>query len=257
MSYLEPILGPSIKVCREKITPELEALAREVPTSKDELELSENTERKAKLRTLESLSPPTMGKIERFMSKIRGTEDIVPYPGNVKLNNFAKVDDTVYRGAMPESGAEFQKLKEVYGVKHIIDLRGFETTKPKYIEDFGKGWAKFHGIEYHHMSMSSHKAPTEKELTDIFNIIEKAKAKGEKVYIHCKHGIDRTGAVAAAYEAKLGRPQNGIYEHFRKHGYNFIHRLTRPVQRDFVQGADLQKRVNAAEAHLPGKKPCE
>jgi len=196
---------------------------------------------------LKNLKPPKLGRWESLLASLRGTEDQIKYPGNIQLQNFARVDDTVYRGAMPDSGKQFEKLKNAYNVRVIIDLRGAETTKDKYI-DFERGWAEHHNIQYVRIPMNSHRPPSQEELKQFFQAIEDAKAAGGSAYVHCKHGIDRTGSMIAAYETKLGRSPQQIYKNMKRYGYNWLHQLSRPAQRDFVNGSDLSARVAAAEA---------
>jgi hypothetical protein len=229
--------------------------------SRDSLTLMKNQARNAKYARLKALKPPKMGLIERVMSKVRefkswlkGTGDTLPYANKVRLKNFGQVDKGpagqvgIYRGAMPMSGKEYEKLANAYDVKHIIDLRGFETTSAEHINGFGRGWAGFHGIRYHHIPMSSAKEPSTDDLAQVFKVIDEAGQNGEGVYIHCKHGIDRTGSVFAAIEEKLGMGKSAPerIKQMRNYGYNAWHQHSKPAQAAFVTGDDFSDKVRAA-----------
>jgi protein tyrosine phosphatase (PTP) superfamily phosphohydrolase (DUF442 family) len=192
------------------------------------------------------MPPPKMSKLGHWIALLRGTEDRKDHPGASKLDNFAQVDGTVFRGAMPVSAGQIEKLRHAYNVRTIIDLRRTEVTPPQFTE-FERSWANHHGIRYVPIPMNSHYPPTEKEIAKLFQAIEETNGN---VYIHCKMGIDRTGAMVAAYETKLGHPQREVYARMKKHGYNLLHVISRPAQRNFVNGPELAKRVAAAAALL-------
>ena len=106
------------------------------------------------------------------------------------IKNFDKVDAHVYRGAQPtEEG--FQYLAKL-GVKTIIDLR--ENDDRSQAEERMVSTA---GMTYVNVPMTGLTAPTEAEITRILALLED-KTSGP-VFVHCKRGADRTGAVIAAY----------------------------------------------------------
>lgn len=209
------------------------------PQSSDALKLSQ-------LEALNRLKGPSIRGLDSFFDLFRRTGDTIAYPGNIRLENFARVDDTVYRGIMPTSGPHFEKLKTAYHVNTLIDLRGEETTAPKYI-NFEKAWAKYYGIRHVHIPMSSHRPPTIPEIARFFQAIEDAKASGGQVYVHCKHGIDRSGVMVAAYETKLGLSGKTVYSHMTQNGYNILHQLSRPAMKAFVKSPHLRTIVAEAE----------
>ena len=106
------------------------------------------------------------------------------------IENFRQVDEHVYRGAQPsEEGLRYLAKT---GVKTIIDLR----------EADGRGRAeeamvKAVGMTYVNVPMTGLTPPTEREMTQILTILED-QAQGP-VFVHCKRGADRTGAVIGAY----------------------------------------------------------
>lgn len=190
---------------------------------------------------LQNLKPPKRTFFNRMMAYISLKSD------DAMLGNFHAVDDHVLRGAMPESAEAFTHLRKKHNVQTIIDLRGAETTKPQYIQ-YEMGHARNNGIRYVSMPMNSHVAPTQAELQTFMKAIEETRQSGGKVYIHCKHGIDRTGSMVAAYEVAGGKAQEVAFNNMRKYGYNLQHEWSRPDQKAFVLGENLPQTMKTAQA---------
>jgi tyrosine-protein phosphatase SIW14 len=106
------------------------------------------------------------------------------------INNFYQVDQHVYRGAQP-SDKGFQYLAQI-GVKTVIDLR--EADERSSAEENVVTAA---GMKYVNVPMTGLTPPTEAEISKILGLLEDG-ATGP-VFVHCKRGADRTGAVIAAY----------------------------------------------------------
>jgi tyrosine-protein phosphatase SIW14 len=106
------------------------------------------------------------------------------------INNFHQVDEHVYRGAQPTDEG-FRSLAKM-GVKTILDLREDDarTLGEKRAVDAA-------GMRYVNVPMTGLTPPTEAEITEILALLEND-ASGP-VFVHCKRGADRTGAVIAAY----------------------------------------------------------
>jgi tyrosine-protein phosphatase SIW14 len=106
------------------------------------------------------------------------------------IENFHQVDEHVYRGAQPTQQG-FGYLARI-GVKTVIDLR--EADDRSRAEESAVRSA---GIKYVNVPMTGLTPPTEAEITRILAILEDA--SDGPVFVHCKRGADRTGAVIAAY----------------------------------------------------------
>ncbi len=106
------------------------------------------------------------------------------------IKNFHQVDEHVYRGAQPTDEG-FKYLANI-GVETVIDLREADersTAEQKVVTAAG--------MKYVNVPMTGLTPPSEAEITRILGILE-ADSKGA-VFVHCKRGADRTGAVIASY----------------------------------------------------------
>jgi len=106
------------------------------------------------------------------------------------IKNFEQVGSRVFRGAQPtEKG--FGYLAKT-GVKTIIDLREADdrsTAEGKIVTALG--------MTYVNVPMTGLTPPSNAEILRIFAVLEDTNPGS--VFVHCKRGADRTGAVIAAY----------------------------------------------------------
>lgn len=104
-----------------------------------------------------------------------------------RLENVGKLAATVTRGAQP-TDMGFETLKK-RGYDAVLNLRSeLEWEKP-IVERLG--------MKYHHIALPGLGAPTIPQGLDFLSFVTDS-ANG-KVYFHCEHGADRTGAMAAIY----------------------------------------------------------
>lgn len=109
------------------------------------------------------------------------------------LEHFYKVDDHLYRGAQPtEEG--FNSLAKM-GVKTVIDLR--EATERS---DWEERLVKNAGMRYISVPIAGLAAPTADQMRRMLRVINDPAAG--PVFVHCKRGKDRTGAVVACYRVE-------------------------------------------------------
>jgi tyrosine-protein phosphatase SIW14 len=106
------------------------------------------------------------------------------------IKNFHQLNEQVYRGAQPTDEG-LQYLAKI-GVKTVIDLR--EADERAQAEESVVTAA---GMKYINVPMTGLTPPTQSEITRILEILEDETAGA--VFVHCKQGVDRTGAVIAAY----------------------------------------------------------
>ncbi len=115
------------------------------------------------------------------------------------IKNFHQVNEHVYRGGQPteEGFAALSKL----GVKTVIDLR--ETDERAKWEEAA---VTASGMKYVNVPMTGLIPPSDAEITKILGLLEDESAG--PVFVHCKRGADRTGAVIAAYRIDHDRWEN-------------------------------------------------
>jgi tyrosine-protein phosphatase SIW14 len=106
------------------------------------------------------------------------------------IENFHQVDDHVFRGAQP-SEEGFRYLAKL-GVKTVVDLRESDARARKEEQEVTAA-----GMKYVNVPMTGLTPPTQAEIAAILGILENEKEGA--VFVHCKRGADRTGAVIASY----------------------------------------------------------
>jgi tyrosine-protein phosphatase SIW14 len=104
------------------------------------------------------------------------------------IKNFGKVNDGYFRGSQPRE----QQMRELraMGVKTVIDLRRDK-------EPLAAEWASKAGLRYVNIPMRASKAATDEQAAYFLSLVNDP-ANGP-VYVHCKGGKHRTGALTAAY----------------------------------------------------------
>lgn len=105
--------------------------------------------------------------------------------------NFYKVDNQVYRGAQPtvEGFVNLAKL----GVKTVIDLRELGEHSQAGEEAI----VKAQGMQYLSIPLKKMGTPAAETMSRILGLLNDSSAG--PVFVHCKRGADRTGAVIACY----------------------------------------------------------
>lgn len=107
---------------------------------------------------------------------------------SVGIKNFGRVNENFYRGAQPDAEG-FAELKKL-GVKTVIDLR--DDRKRQAPE-----WAREAGMEYVNLPLRASRPATEAETEEFLRLVNDP--ANWPVYVHCKGGRHRTGALTAVY----------------------------------------------------------
>jgi protein tyrosine/serine phosphatase len=158
-----------------------------------------------------------------------------------ELPNFHRVDDHVFRGGQPGPGG-IPRLKEL-GIRTIVNLR----HEPDVVASEAAE-AEAAGIRYVNFPIVGLNRPTDEQVDRILGLIEDP-ANGP-VFVHCKRGSDRTGAIVACYRVARAQwtAENAIREAFQ-YGMLRIEYAKRAFVREFY--AKLQRTgasLNAAAA---------
>jgi protein tyrosine/serine phosphatase len=115
-------------------------------------------------------------------------------PG-VGLEYFAKVGPELFRGGIP-AAADLVTLKKKYGIKTDINLIGFGKADQKALVEEERQAAAKAGIKYVNIPLPFTAPP--QAMIDKF-IATVQDPANQPVYVHCKHGRDRTGTMVALY----------------------------------------------------------
>ncbi|KAL3920934.1 MAG: hypothetical protein SGILL_003013 [Bacillariaceae sp.] len=99
---------------------------------------------------------------------------------------------TIVLGGAPIGFLGFpEKLKEEYNVNAVINLCE-EYRGPV------KQWRKL-GVEEMYLPTTDHFEPSQEDLLSALSFIKRHEAMGNRVYVHCRAGHGRSGAVAFAW----------------------------------------------------------
>jgi tyrosine-protein phosphatase SIW14 len=111
------------------------------------------------------------------------------------LPNFHQVNDHVFRGGqpLPQGWLTLANM----GIKTVIDLR---RTDEHSTEEEAKA-VQAANMKYFNFPMKGVVAPSDEQVAKILALLN----SNEPVFIHCKRGADRTGAVIACYRIEHDR----------------------------------------------------
>jgi protein tyrosine/serine phosphatase len=113
-------------------------------------------------------------------------------PAREGILNFGQVNELVYRGAQPDAAglSSLQKL----GIKSVINLR----TDPRGSKTEAAA-AQALGLAYTNVPMAGFSRPKDTQVQLVLSLIETLPGP---VFVHCKHGCDRTGTIIACYRIR-------------------------------------------------------
>lgn len=107
------------------------------------------------------------------------------------IANFAKVDDTLWRGARPDSAGAAWLVAQ--GVKSVIDLELSDEDTGNFAPWAGKVQL-CHLPDWEPLALA---APIEDRHIHAF--LAAVKRLPKPIYVHCREGQNRTGVAVAAY----------------------------------------------------------
>jgi len=149
------------------------------------------------------------------------------------LPNFHKVSEGLYRGGQPEENG-IKHLKKL-GIKTVVNLRTHDTDR---------AMLKNTTITYVRLPFSVF-WPKEKVFTRFLKIAKNPSR--QPVFVHCKHGSDRTGAAVALYRIFIqGWQREEAIREMTAGGFGF-HKVHNSLK-DFVREFEFSE----AEAPVSG-----
>jgi hypothetical protein len=161
------------------------------------------------------------------------------------IANFHQVPGTqfIYRGARPATYDAMRYLSEAVGVREVIDLQGgdLDSAVGAVIPLIEPGetdaeiaievqlFKQSFGITVYSQPLSSLSKVSRAEAQSIQKILQlmnDAENQQVPIYVHCAHGVDRTGLVVALYELKyLHRDVLSVWNEMHENGHDLWHTI--------------------------------
>jgi protein tyrosine/serine phosphatase len=127
------------------------------------------------------------------------------------IENFGKVNDNYYRGSQPDANG-FAELKRL-GIKTVIDLRKDSLREAPEL-------ARAAGMEYFNIPLKASTPATEEQTEYFLKLVNDP--NNWPVYVHCKGGRHRTGALTGIYRITHdGWTADQVYKEMKE--YDFEH----------------------------------
>ena len=129
-------------------------------------------------------------------------------PG-VSIANFAQVNDHYYRGSQPTAD-QFAELKRL-GIKTVIDLReDYKKDEETSVRDLG--------MNFFRIPLKTRVAATEEQTAFFLGLVNDP--ANWPVYVHCKGGRHRTGAMTGIYRITHdGWTADQVWEEMKKYDF--------------------------------------
>jgi len=152
------------------------------------------------------------------------------------VHNAGKITDSLYRGAQPkETGLSELKL---LGVTTIVDLRGEDQEKVTW----ERNRAESLGMRFVPIPVSGWSPPTDEQVVQFLSLFRGE--PGQKVFVHCRFGDDRTGVFVATYRMTF---EKWSAEQAMKEMYFFgFNGFWHPAMKSFIR--DFPSRLNSSPA---------
>ena len=118
-------------------------------------------------------------------------------------DNFKTViSGEIYRSAQPSS-AHLNEWIDKYGLKSVVNLRGWNTDMAKTEEAI----CEEKGIDFYTVELSAYENMPSQKLIELLDILEQAE---QPVLLHCRQGIDRSGTASGLAAWLLGYESYGV-----------------------------------------------
>lgn len=130
------------------------------------------------------------------------------------LPNLYKVSEVLFRGGQPKK-AGIEELKRL-GIKTVVNLRNSQRDKKLLLGS---------DLQYIHIRVNTF-SPKKHQFIEFLDVL--SKAENLPVFVHCRHGADRTGTAVSLYRIKnqqwdmeeaIDEMINGGYHFHEIHGH--------------------------------------
>jgi len=131
-----------------------------------------------------------------------------------KIIKLKQVSDSLWRGGQPDRQGMLE-LAEL-GISTIVSLRWHTETI-----QFEKDLARDLGLKYIGIPLSYVVLPTRAEIADFLSAVNDP--AHSSVFVHCKHGVDRTGMMVAIWRmSQQGWSADRAYAEMEHMGFHKI-----------------------------------
>lgn len=128
------------------------------------------------------------------------------------LQNYIEVNQNVTRGARPSS-SDYKFLKKE-GIKVVLNIENNQAAIDK-----DKKYAAQYKMKFLSFPMDWATAPDPKQVDEILKVLQDS--NNFPVFLHCKHGEDRTGMVIGLYRVEVeGWKAEDAYHEMLKDGFH-------------------------------------
>jgi protein tyrosine/serine phosphatase len=122
----------------------------------------------------------------------------------------ALVAPGIYRGGQPtQEGVAWLKQR---GMRTVINLRHFHGETER-------GWVEAAGMHYERIELASSDAPKPAQVERFLELVRDPSL--HPIYVHCLHGVDRTGVMMVVYRMEIAGWSNAHavaeMDHFGPH----------------------------------------
>jgi tyrosine-protein phosphatase SIW14 len=165
----------------------------------------------------------TKGKLDRNVAHacalfvalilaITAHAEVTPSSGlqNIRIDNFGQINMTYYRGAQPQAD-DFTDLAAI-GVKSVIDLTSYDSEVGE------EAMVAETGMKFYRIPMSTIDRPSDKAVMNFLNLVNNP--ANQPVFVHCRGGRHRTGAMTAVYRMTHDRwDADQAYAEMKQYGF--------------------------------------
>ncbi len=161
------------------------------------------------------------------------------------LPNAGKISEFLYRGAQPRSEG-YAELKQL-GVTLVVNLRDGR-------KDIETGRRETEALGMRYVSIPTHgrRGPNHEQVAQFLQLLRRN--SGQKIFVHCHYGADRTGVMIAAFRMAQ---QNWTSQQARAEMLSFhFHKFWHPGMADYVKQFPARFASEPAFAALRSSAPA-